>query len=259
MKRFMLCLALLLIAGPAWGLTIEYGNVNVDASPPDPRSVFEGVEDHYHGTGGFLGIYEWGVRHTCVKDAVAFVIPIPGLDKGHAARDTVMGTSLEAVQHASGFTIYHDLTLSTEYWYDYGFDDHNNPPEGFTPDIGYGYGNQCIQGFIPFKIKVTPENPAGSTCRVNIMPTMTEDFFSIAECLVTINGELIEGGFVDVLSGQEIVFQYELNLTTAHITEGAIQGGFTLDVSCAPVPLPAAFWLFGSGLIGLVGLRLRKR
>ena len=27
----------------------------------------------------------------------------------------------------------------------------------------------------------------------------------------------------------------------------------------APVPVPAAFWLFGSGLIGLIGLRRRLK
>ncbi|MBL0714365.1 MAG: VPLPA-CTERM sorting domain-containing protein [Desulfosarcina sp.] len=35
-------------------------------------------------------------------------------------------------------------------------------------------------------------------------------------------------------------------------------GGSGLDVG-APVPLPAAVWLLGSGLIGLVGLRRRNR
>ncbi|MDR4470451.1 MAG: hypothetical protein MRJ68_19495 [Nitrospira sp.] len=39
-------------------------------------------------------------------------------------------------------------------------------------------------------------------------------------------------------------------------------GKYTVDLTASPVPLPAAAWLFGSGLIGLgsfVGTRLRKR
>jgi len=38
-------------------------------------------------------------------------------------------------------------------------------------------------------------------------------------------------------------------------------GGFTTEafVSVAPVPVPAAMWLFGSGLLGLVGIARRKK
>jgi len=31
------------------------------------------------------------------------------------------------------------------------------------------------------------------------------------------------------------------------------------DLSISPVPVPAAIWLFGSGLVGLIGLGLRKK
>jgi len=36
-------------------------------------------------------------------------------------------------------------------------------------------------------------------------------------------------------------------------------GGFDLVVDIAPVPVPAAVWLFGSGLLGLVGVARRKK
>ena len=35
-------------------------------------------------------------------------------------------------------------------------------------------------------------------------------------------------------------------------------GGFEVVVDVSPVPVPAAVWLFGSGLIGLVGVARRK-
>lgn len=41
------------------------------------------------------------------------------------------------------------------------------------------------------------------------------------------------------------------------ITFGEI-GGFDFVVDIAPVPVPAAVWLFGSGLLGLIGLARRK-
>lgn len=34
---------------------------------------------------------------------------------------------------------------------------------------------------------------------------------------------------------------------------------FSLDFNVAPVPIPAAVWLFGSGLLGLVGIARRKK
>jgi hypothetical protein len=33
----------------------------------------------------------------------------------------------------------------------------------------------------------------------------------------------------------------------------------TLDISLSPIPVPAAIWLFGSGLVGLVGFSRRKQ
>ena len=42
----------------------------------------------------------------------------------------------------------------------------------------------------------------------------------------------------------------------AHLAGGSMSSAIT-DVNPSPVPIPAAVWLFGSGLIGLVGVRRR--
>lgn len=36
------------------------------------------------------------------------------------------------------------------------------------------------------------------------------------------------------------------------------RGGVSLSVTDAPVPVPAAAWLLGSGLLGLIGVARRK-
>jgi hypothetical protein len=40
--------------------------------------------------------------------------------------------------------------------------------------------------------------------------------------------------------------------------DGSDRSGSTLAVDLAPIPVPAAVWLFGSGLIGLVGVARRR-
>jgi len=41
--------------------------------------------------------------------------------------------------------------------------------------------------------------------------------------------------------------------------QGVILGGGTYTIASAIVPIPAAVWLFGSGLLGLVGMARRKK
>ena len=47
------------------------------------------------------------------------------------------------------------------------------------------------------------------------------------------------------------------------LLEGALvpdgTGGFTADAFVTVIPVPAAVWLFGSGLLGLVGIARRKK
>ena len=50
------------------------------------------------------------------------------------------------------------------------------------------------------------------------------------------------------------------SVTFQHTGDGTYQGAFALDdIHVSAVPVPAAIWLFGSGLLGLVGVARRKR
>ena len=70
--------------------------------------------------------------------------------------------------------------------------------------------------------------------------TMSETFGLASFSADLANGGRIEGGF----------------MLTGDIA--SIFGGNTLIAKASPVPLPAAVWLFGSGLIGLAGIARRK-
>ncbi|WP_419585345.1 hypothetical protein [Thiolapillus sp.] len=71
----------------------------------------------------------------------------------------------------------------------------------------------------------------------------------------------VAGGFsLDAINGQAWIASgvpYSLTLF-ATMTLGAGQMG-SLDASLTEVPVPAAVWLFGSGLLGLLGFSSRKK
>jgi hypothetical protein len=70
----------------------------------------------------------------------------------------------------------------------------------------------------------------------------------ISGCCFT-GSEALEGG--KVISGTE---------TVAQLNTGALYGNYqvTIDIQPTVVPVPAAFWLFGSALLGLVGIKQRR-
>lgn len=57
------------------------------------------------------------------------------------------------------------------------------------------------------------------------------------------------------------MYAFGIDDVTAEGVDGAFQGTWTLttqgELSYAPVPVPAAVWMFGSALIGLIGARRR--
>ena len=60
-----------------------------------------------------------------------------------------------------------------------------------------------------------------------------------------------------------LTLQNTLNATSLILGDSALIQkkaiGASIDVSTSPIPVPAALWLFGSGLLGLVGVARRKK
>lgn len=74
--------------------------------------------------------------------------------------------------------------------------------------------------------------------------------------VVNFNSQLSGSGLVDADLANVLANPtgFYVNLHNASFPSGAIRGQLA-----APVPLPAAAWLFGTGLLGLLGMASRKR
>lgn len=68
-------------------------------------------------------------------------------------------------------------------------------------------------------------------------------------------GSLLSDGFSG--NGAAGYFPYDLNVDGATLTAGSLTFQNSIS-SVAAVPLPAAVWMFGSGLMGFLGLSKRK-
>ncbi|MBT8063206.1 MAG: VPLPA-CTERM sorting domain-containing protein [Gammaproteobacteria bacterium] len=84
----------------------------------------------------------------------------------------------------------------------------------------------------------------------------------------TVTNTLLKADFINqnewytlALAGIAPAGATSATITLAHLNNGATGGSLFLDaasVEVNPIPLPAAVWLMGSGLLGLAGLRRRK-
>ena len=83
------------------------------------------------------------------------------------------------------------------------------------------------------------------------VPTSVDGFLSLNSGVVSSSQDNKGGNLVwDDLNASFITFTY---------TRCAGCGLFLEELEIAAVPLPASFWLFGSGLVALAGMRMRNK
>lgn len=77
--------------------------------------------------------------------------------------------------------------------------------------------------------------------------------------VVNFNGQLSGAGLVDTDLASVLADTqgFYVNIHNGDFPAGAIRGQFCESIP-SPVPVPAAAWLFGSGLMGLVGVMRRR-
>ncbi len=97
------------------------------------------------------------------------------------------------------------------------------------------------------------ENSSGIV--VDATGPFTHSFYLNIDHTYVMPGE--EGKDFDLCDG---VIPFDLGGGIYGIQFEYVDGGIAgLQLQASPVPLPAAFWLFGSGLLGMLGLNKRKK
>lgn len=76
---------------------------------------------------------------------------------------------------------------------------------------------------------------------------------------LSLNSGTFDGLNVSILFGASSSFDSLNFWFDAYDDSGNLVSGTWTDFQMTPVPIPAAVWLFGSGLLGLVGIARRKK
>jgi hypothetical protein len=167
-----------------------------------------------------------------------------GAAPSSTCRDTSLDVSLDTPTEAIGDGI---LTLTL-------FGDFNTTLEFVTVDIeGTSFGSifNNNQGDDPFDLDPDVGNEYLTAIIVSaainnalLTSLINDGHFNISFTLSNggTNTEDTVGNLFDGLNGEFITTQLDFN-----------------EVSTAPVPAPAAVWLFGSALLGLMGMKKRKK
>ena len=128
-----------------------------------------------------------------------------------------------------------------------------------------GPGDADGSGFADLRIDSATNTISWNITTENIQPQLTgAHIHKAAEgasgpIVVDFNNQLSGSGLVDadLASVLADTHGFYVNIHNVVFPSGAIRGQIC-DSIPAPVPLPAAAWLFGSGLMGLVGVMRRR-
>ena len=93
----------------------------------------------------------------------------------------------------------------------------------------------------------------------NIQPTSFTDIFSVTTAGYTGTGMFDVFFMMDNALSVEVLGGFYASADFYSAWKGDIKLTYTYDESAPEVPVPAAVWLFGSGLLGLVGIARRKK
>lgn len=118
----------------------------------------------------------------------------------------------------------------------------------YVMEVGYNFERVTLNDTSAenFSIGGSPEDKNFGTFELAKTPGQTLDLYTHEEQIpyfipFNIDDPLLEGYY---------------HLRAKYLGAGIMDYTFAIEVS--PVPLPAAIWLFGSGLIGLIGIARRK-
>jgi|LGOV01.1.fsa_nt_gb hypothetical protein len=166
--------------------------------------------------------------------------------------------------------------------YDYGIHDHDSPMIiDQTYGLGFSPGNSLAITYLsgtvttgtgwPWvdadgDIACVANDKVGSTGKgfpSKYMPTDWDTYLMALVGTFIDSSGIIVGNPFEIGNGPTIVIipsgatQLQLGINDDKFSDNS--GSFSVKVEGAPVPIPGAVWLFGSGLIGLVGLRRKHR
>ncbi len=129
------------------------------------------------------------------------------------------------------------------------------PPAVFAAPIGFGTFGAGLPSLGPITFNAVPfatTSPLGSISTV---------FDSIVVTAAGNNIDILfneQGSFLGDVSGQLFFADSTGFGASPNPDNGSITSNFIIDVETSAVPVPAAIWLLGSGLVGLFGFSRKK-
>ena len=123
-------------------------------------------------------------------------------------------------------------------------------------------------GVVPDGVWVKLIDPGASASDANIIEVLDADDGQ-ADTVWHVNSFagypfLLRADGIRILDAMDFSLYSDLSGVPASSFDGSsnllnLEGGIVADLSISPVPVPAAVWLFGSGLLGLIGVSRRRK